>query len=226
MYIIFAVFLITLGGCVSAPKDRVVMVRGIITDFSENKLSGAEIHFQDEKFNNLVTVVSDEKGEFTANLPRREYRSIFACKDYAKNYLEYWHWNYKPKENDFLNIKIDGLELYGMTIWSTEPTYKSLIIYFRPMSLKRALAVKNLDKKKANPVTAQLKIEDIKATVDGKDVELFGMNKIKEFMTKDQNMEAYTVQISTKSLIESPKRICLSLKDFVTKEKGMGCVDF
>lgn len=206
-------------------RSKPLKVSGVMTDFNGNPLSGGEIHFQDEQFKNLISVTTNEKGEFSATLPDKKYKSIFAYKDYAKNYLEYWHWNYKPKENDFLEIKIDGLELYGMTVWSTEPTYKSLIIYFRPMSLKRALAVKNLDKKKANPVTAQLKIEDIKATVDGKDVELFGMNKLKEFMAKDQHMDAYTVQISTKSLIESPKRVCLSLKDSVTAEKGMGCVD-
>jgi len=207
------------------PSLKPTKVSGILTDFNGNPLSGGEIHFQDRNFKNLISVTTNEKGEFSALLADRQYNSIFACKDYAKNYLEYWHWNYKPKENDFLDIKIDGLELYGMNVWSTEPTYKSLIIYFRPMSLKRALALKKFDKKQASPVTAELKIEDMKATVDGQSVELFGINKVKEFMTKDQNMEAYLVQISTKDLSKSPKRVCLTLKDAVTKEKGMGCVD-
>jgi hypothetical protein len=200
-------------------------VSGTLTDFNGKPLAGGEVHFQDKNFKNIVSVITNEMGEFSALLPEKQYNSIFACKDYAKNYLEYWHWNFKPKENDFLDIKIDGLELYGMKVWSTEPTYKSLIIYFRPMSLKRALAIKKLDKKQANPVTAELRMDGITAMVDGKNVEIFGMNKMKEFMSKDQNMEAYTVQISTKNLTNSPQRVCLTLTDAVTKERGMGCVD-
>lgn len=89
------------------------MVRGKLTDFNGAPLENGDVSFQDESFQTLFSTKTDKNGKFEIEIDKITYPSVFICKNYKTQFLEYWHWNFIPKENENLEIKIDGLELYG-----------------------------------------------------------------------------------------------------------------
>lgn len=199
-----------------------IRVYGVISDFSGKPLEGATIHFEDENFQPLYTAYTDKDGEYSLEVEDRTY-IIFAVKDYAEKYLEYWHWNFKPKMDRRLEIKIDGIELYGMKAWSTQPTYPGLIAYVRPMSLQRW--IKAGKPKGVAAIAPSLKEGDITATINGQPVAIRGFNKVNEFITHDSSLEAVLIHIDTGNVDVSEATLCLTLRDSETSEQGMGCLD-
>lgn len=96
--------------------------------------------------------------------------AIGAVKDYGINKLEYWGWNLPAFEHTEINIRIDGLEVYEINAFMIQRTqpYISMMIYFRPMSLKRAL--KNREKLNDNnnetiDISPILSEDDIKVKI-------------------------------------------------------------
>lgn len=218
-------FIVVLGlnGICYASENR-ILVKGTVSDFNGNPIDGATVHFQDENFNPLYSTITGSRGKFSVEIENRKYKAVFAVKDYAINYLEFWHWDYKPKPGDNLDIKIDGLELYGMKVWTTFPTYPGLIVYVRPMSLKRWLAAGK--PKGVAAIAPDLIKGDVTATVNGKRIIVRGLNKVKEYVNEEEALDAYLVHIDPAgSKVEQGDTLCLILEDRVTSELGKGCID-
>lgn len=117
--------------------SKKIVVSGTVSDFYNHLLKDAEVHFQDEKFKPLYSTKTDQEEKFSIELDDRKYGSVFICKDYSVNFLEYWHWIFQPFISIKINAKIDELEVYGMKAWSRLPAYPGLIVYFHPMSLSK-----------------------------------------------------------------------------------------
>lgn len=62
-------------------------------------------------------------------------------------------------------------------------------------------------------------------TVDGKERPLLGFNRVKEFISEDQYMDAYLIHVSLKGTESQINRICLQITDRETNERGMACFD-
>lgn len=201
-----------------------IKVSVFVSNFQGLPLADADVHFQDENFKNLYSAVTDTNGKFEIMIEKRKYNSVFACKDYTKNYLEFWYWNYDPTKNPVLDIKIDGIELYGMKAWETKPAYPGLMVFFRPMSLKRW---KQAGKPKNGPalIAPELELQDIKANINGISAQVIGVNKVKEQINESEYMEAYLINVSTKSTNGPAQTVCLEVHDRKLTEHGMGCID-
>lgn len=199
-------------------------VRGRISNFQGETLPAAVIEFKDDNFKTLYSTVTDENGEFKIEVETRKYKAIYAVKDYAVNYLEFWYWDYWPNANQSLAIQIDGLEVYGMKAWSAKPTYPGVLAYFRPMSLKRWIAAGK--PKTPAAIAPDLSPKDIEAFINGKKVDVWNVNKVKEVVDGDGGyLDAYLINVSDPDS-NGHQTLCLRLKDSQTAEQGMGCIDF
>ena len=164
-------------------------------------------------------------GEFQIEIDDQVYPSVFICKDYKSNFLEYWHWNFRPKANDFLYVKIGGLELYGLQAWEARPAYPGLMMFFRPMSLQRYKNLGAPDKNTPLLIAPDLDVADLKVKIDGRDVGVLGLNAIKEFISDKQYLNAYLVHISLDGIESKIHRISLDIVDSETGERGMASFD-
>ncbi len=205
--------------------SKKIRVSGSVQDFQSRALEGAEIHFQDGKFRPLFSTKSDIHGKFSIEIEDRKYGSVFICKDYSKNYLEYWHWDYQPSISPIINAKIDGIELYGMKAWSTAPAYPGMIVYFRPMSLEKYKKLDSPDKNKAASICPELSLETIVAKINNQHVTIWGLNRVQEFISENESMGAYLLHLATKDVLGEIKTVSLDVHDPLSGEFGMGCVD-
>ncbi len=202
-----------------------IIVRGRLTDFNGSPLKEGEVLFNDDNFKAIFSTKTDSEGQFEVEIEQRTYPSVFICKDYKIKHLEFWHWNFNPRKDDFLEVKIDGLELYGIKAWETNPTYPGIIIFFRPMSLKKYKELGELNKNTPILIAPNLGIEDLRIAVDGKLAKIIGLNKVKEHISAEQYMEAYLAHISIEGMAPNLKRITIICKDPETLEQGMANFD-
>ncbi len=202
-----------------------IIVKGIVSDFEGNFLEDADVHFQDENFSSLFSTKSDKSGKFEISIDNRVYNSVFICKDYSTKNLEYWHWNFNPMTSPIIEAKIDGLELYGMKAWTTLPAYPGLIVYFRPMSLKKYKSLEQPDKNRAAIIYPELNEKNIKAKINGNPSQILGLNFVKEFMENEKFMGAYLLHLSTKNITDEIKTLSVQIQATKTNERGLGCID-
>ncbi len=201
-----------------------ITVTGQLCDFKGSPLAGGDVRFYDENFEILHSTQTDANGNFEISVANRSYPSVFICQSYKDKFLEYWHWNFTPKANDHLNIRIDGLELYGMKAWEMAPTYPGMMIFFRPMSLEKFKALGSPAKDQPVLIAPELAISDITVELDGKKAQVIGVNKVREYTTPQSYLDAYLINVSTEGF-GKVKRVLVSIEDQQTQEKGMARID-
>jgi hypothetical protein len=201
-----------------------ITVTGQLCDFNGTPLEGGDVRFYDENFEILHSAQTDAMGKFAISVTKRTYPSVFICQSYKDRFLEYWHWDFNPENNDHLNIQIDGLELYGMKAWEMAPTYPGMMIFFRPMSLQKFKALGSPEKDQPVLIAPELTISDITVELDGKKAQVIGVNKVKEHTSSKAYLDAYLINVSTEGFGKM-KRILVSIEDQQTQEKGMAGID-
>jgi hypothetical protein len=214
------------------PLSDLIEVTGTVVDFNNVPIEGASVQFKNEKFTDLEAATTNARGEFHVRLPNRRY-TVFAVRDYGKNYLEYWHWNYQPSPEKPLRIKIDGIELYGMKAWTAGSTeLPSLVVYFRPMSLQRwkdagSPGKDELPKSGHINIAPHFTANDVTATLNSAPLEILGLNSVKEYVKSDLSIQAFLIHLKlVKGSLSLPRgTICLTVHDPEISEFGMGCLD-
>lgn len=214
-----------------------VKVYGKITDFNGTHLSGAEVRLMNEKFEDIHVTFTDDEGRYEINAEKGVYFHFYACKDYKVNYLEYWAGNIPIYDDLELNAQIDGLEIYSLTAFPVKRSFPQLMLYFRPMSLKRANeleAVGNLNFKekivdeslKIIDISPELTKEDIEVQVNGEKSEVYEVNKVLEYLSSRQSTYSYLVHVSLNKDVNKFEynKVHLSLFDRKTGERGEGSV--
>ncbi|WP_340598342.1 carboxypeptidase-like regulatory domain-containing protein [Bdellovibrio sp. GT3] len=203
---------------------ELIKVTGRLRDFNGTPLAEGDVRFYDENFETLYSTKTNVDGTFELFLENRTYPSVFICQSYKEKYLEYWHWNFNPQSGSHLDVQIDGLELYGIKAWETSPTYPGLMVFFRPMSLAKFKALGNPPKGKPVLIAPDLSTEDVMVEVDGKPSPVLGINRVKEFVSTDEYLDAYMISTSTAGF-KKAKRVVIRILDRHTQEKGMAGVD-
>lgn len=155
------------------------------------------------------------------------YYAFYACKDYGVHYLEYWAWNIPAYQDIEMNSKIDGLEVYSLRAFKVFRNFPQLMLYFRPMSLKRSQPLREniqmLDSSEIIDIAPNLTKDDLKVFINGKKSEIYQINKVQEYADQN-NIYAYLIHVSldsTTNLFEY-NRIDITIKDDETGEFGMG----
>jgi len=224
------------------PIERKAAIFGKVTDFENHPLQGASVEIKDDHFKTIYKALTDSKGEYKIFVQKGSYLALMAHKDYKTKYLEYWAWNPPAYRDLQIDPRIGGIEVYAMNAFKPQGAYPSLLIYFRPMSLKRSLnAPKKTDIMDISP---NLSADDIDLKINGSPVQILELNRVQEYAGGIGSVIAYLVQstLPRRSLIayliqaalhskklEAGKgvdhfRIDLSLIDRQTGERGAGCL--
>jgi len=222
--------------------ERKAVIFGKVTDFENHPLEGASVEIRDDHFNTIYKTLTDNKGEYKIFVQKGSYLALIAHKDYKTKNLEYWAWNPPAYNNLQIDPRIGGIEVYAMNAFKPQGAYPSLLIYFRPMSLKRS---RNPPKKTGViDISPDLSADDIDLKINGSSVKILELNRVQEYAGGIGSVIAYLAQstLPRRSLIayliqaalhskklEAGKeveylRIDLSLIDKQTGEKGAGCL--
>ncbi len=145
---------------------------GRVWDRYGKALEGVTVEVKDEDFETLYKAESDKNGNYAIDLPATRFPFVTAVKEYAQNYLEYWCHNVDMSADKELNMTVDTLEIYGTNVFEIKGGYNGLMVYFRPMSLKKF---------KSGLADICPDIKHIIVCVDGQNAEVLTVNKVKEY---------------------------------------------
>jgi hypothetical protein len=209
--------------------NNLIKVYGRLTDFDGNAVSNGDVIIKDALFNDAYITKTDDYGNYTLEVEKGIYMAMFAVKDYGVNALEYWGWNLPAFEDIEINMRIDGLEVYAINAFMIQRSqpYTSMMIYFRPMSLKRALKGEeklNDNYKGIIDISPNLNEDDIEIKINEQVVNILGMNRINEKTGDNHHMIGYIIQVSIpeKEIGQEYTKIHITLRDSETGEKGEG----
>ena len=164
-----------------------MILEGYVTDKNKLPIVNALIEVKGDNFVTLFSAESNNEGYYKLDLPAGKYPFLTAVKNYGANYLEYWCQNISLQADMHLDVSFDKLEIYGLHVFTVKGAGKSLMAYFRPMSLPKF----------------QQGIQDIapddiiiKATIDSQEMRVINTNMVKEF-AGGHELTAYLIQVET-----------------------------
>lgn len=204
-------------------------VFGIVTDINGTPLAGADVQIKDKNYETLYSAVTKADGTYELEAEEGLYNSLFICKDYGINNLEYWAWNVPIFDELELNATINGLELYGIRTFKI-PQGSTLCIYFRPMSLYRFKALNQDDmENELFDITPKVIESGLKVKINNKIAQVMEINKVLEGNYDSEGhykkMYGYQVQVELDpqtDYIDSHAKIHIELRDDTTGEYGEG----
>jgi len=200
--------MIASGLCLKAQKT--VTISGTVTDFNSKPIDSVTVCVKDKSFKDLFTTISDKDGKYSLKVTKGRYTCLYAInlKHYGKSKLEYWAWNI-PAFNDLeINPQYDRMEVYALNVFEpqVEP-YDTYMLYFRPMSLTKALGLQSGDynKKKfeqdagarhdtINIAPKNITPEELTVRINDQNVKVVQVHKIIE-LAKGINMYGYMIQV-------------------------------
>jgi hypothetical protein len=228
--------------------DAAFVISGNVSDFHGNPVEGATIRLKNRAFENLYETVSDKRGHYSLAVKEGDYYCLYAIKlsEYRVNRLEYWAW-FVPVHSDMvIDPRYDRMEIYGINVFEPQVTpQETYMVYFRPMSLAKTLAVaagRKVDEKNFQNAgrtegllneTGQLTdmapdsitAAELTVEVNGARAEIVAINKTKEY-ARGFFMYGYLVQIlkpkNDKQLVLKYDRISITLHSKETGESGKG----
>ena len=111
-----------------------VRVHGRITDFSGKPLKNAVIYLVTNPSGGFAGALTDNKGHFELYAPKGYYNHIFACDcAYGRKKLEFYGWHLHLHKELELNIRVDKIEIYRLTVAVTPE--RTLLVDFTPMDV-------------------------------------------------------------------------------------------
>jgi hypothetical protein len=208
-------------------RRRLVRLHGRVTDFEGRPLDNAEVQVLGHDFEAIAYTYTDENGMYGVEVECGTYLAAWICKDYKEKMLEYWAWHVPVYDGLELNARVDGLEVYGLNaFWPRQRSV--LMVYFRPMSLKRFQAYESSKHDEAGliDISPRLGPEDVEVTIDGKSVPLLCVNKVREQVQSNHYMDAYLVHVQADGILETDayRKIGVAIVDRETQEKGEASV--
>lgn len=122
--------------------QEMVTIHGQVSDFQSHPIDSVTIKIKDKSFNDLYTTRTDKEGHYSLKVPKGRYYCLYAINPeyYGKTKLEYWAWNIPAFKDLEVNPQYERMEIYGINVFETQvKPFDSYMIYFRPMSLTKAL---------------------------------------------------------------------------------------
>jgi hypothetical protein len=183
-------------------------VYGNITDFS-GKPFRAFVGFGADTFLEYLTVWSDSSGYYEIELPERTYNTVGVDDEsYSQTTLEAWGWNIIVDSDQRLDFKVGTGEVYNLNAWVNNGGPPCYFITFRPMALipRELWEARKYDTEinekewRVSGLAPELNIEDIRISVNGKEVEIYSLQKYYETAWNGTAMPAYLVQVSKDGL--------------------------
>ncbi len=179
---------------------------GKITDFNGKPFKAPIAICPDGFASESLGKWSDEEGRYEIWLPERTYNAIIAFpKSYGMTELEAWAWHILIDADQNIDFKVGTGEVYNLNVWPNNGGGSSFFISFRPMVLwtmeqKKFPVTINETEFSITDASPELKPEDFKITVNGKEVEIISCQKYYETGRPGKGMPSYLVQVNSKGL--------------------------
>ena len=184
-------------------------IEGYVTDKNKSPIANALVEVKGDNFVTLFSTESKEDGHYVLDIPAGRYSFLTAVKEYGINYLEYWCQNISLHANMTLDVSFDKLEIYGLHVFPVKGAGNSLMVYFRPMSLKRF----QQGEKDIAPEGITIKV-----WIDEHVCSVIGINPVKEF-AGGMELSAYLIQIDTQTVKNDWDKLEIQIRD---KENNYG----
>lgn len=171
-------------------------IYGIVQNEQKEPVANAMVALLDTNFQIAFSTETDKNGKFFLQADSQFYPHFIVEKEYGKTYLEYWANNINLKNNLEINPKIGGLELYKLGFFSSMDmeNFKSIMIYFRPISLRHFKANEKV-------IAPQIKKESVTISINGEFYEILLMKTIIEYTEGvEAPVTAYAFKIAADSL--------------------------
>lgn len=214
-------------------QEAMVNIRGVVTDFDNHPIAGADVFVQDADFKDLYHVQCDDKGCYLLRIPAGSYPYLSAIKE--ENYpissrfnkrvedarLEFWSWGFIADRDTTLHIRYHKMEAYGVNVFRVQGATPSYQIYVRPMSLTRYMAWM-ADQTKPSHLAPAVERVKIEVDIDGEPVELLHKQPISEYASPTQMMDAYLLTVAMPKKVSSrPYSVFrVVLEDMENGDKG------
>lgn len=195
-----------------------IKIYGRLTDFEDNPLNNGDIFLLDDRFNIVSEVKTDKTGYYEMMVEKGRYMGLAGVKDYTESNLEFWAWHV-PAFNDLeINMRNDSLEVYALNAFVPQGGYPQIMLYFRPMSLKR---YKKQQKNNSEDgfIAPELKKDNIEVRINNKVVKILELNEVIE-SAGEENMRAYLLSVAKPELKADNNIIHIVLNDTELDEKG------
>ena len=232
-----SIFLFAPSGFAQSANDSVT-VQGIVSDFEGNPVDSCSVMWKNSSFGNVVEVLTDSLGHYSARVPKGKYRSMAAVRmdryphtaskavSDKEQRLEFWAWDFIADRDTVVDIRYHRLEAYGLhafEIVGGAPTYQ---IYVRPMSLTRFQKISRGEQAQTGgmllaPSPARLNVD---VWIDGEKVGVIAKQEIREYLSTENYINACLLTVSRpKQPGHSPYRIFrVELEDLDTGDRGEG----
>ena len=205
----------------------------------KQKIDSLSINNKEKVFDNSYETFTDSNGFFSMDIEPGTYYCLYAIfeDDYGKTKLEYWAWNLPVYKDLEINPRYDRMEIYGINGFEPKRSpFNTYMIYFRPMSLTKALKSLNLPKDSKtdtlNIAPNNIFKEELKVKVNGIETEVVAIDKISEYIRDSNYMYAYMIQIlkpkeesnilNNPELVDGYDKITIELNSKETNEIGVG----
>ncbi len=234
---IFTIIVALVCSSICVKAQEMVTIHGQVTDFNTNPIDSVTIRLKNQSFANLYSTVTDRKGHYTLKVPKGNYYCLYAINldHYGKTKLEYWTWNV-PALNDLeINPQYERMEIYGMNVFEPQVSpCETYMIYFRPMSLTKALRLSDESSKQKLEKEATSKHDTIDIAplnispseltirINNRDAKVLHIQKTTEY-ARGAYMYGYLVQVlknSEKESINDTDQITAILHSTETNETG------
>jgi hypothetical protein len=202
-------------------SQKMVTIKGKVTDFSGKPIVSAMIEAKSKSFEMKYHAFSDKNGNYSISVDEGTYIGISCVRmaDYAKSNLEFWAWNV-PAVNDMtINMRYERLEVYGLNVFKIQGAHRGYTIYCRPMSLTRYLEWEKNPTPLMNlaPNPDKMRVE---VTVNGSSVKVNMVEKVKEYAGKQQT-EGYVIYTDLGATTSKPyDEIRVTITDLENGDKG------
>ena len=243
--ILFGLFCLFIAFGCNSPKAEMnepekVTITGQVTDYNGIPIDSCSVFWKSPSFENIVEVLTDKEGRYTAQVPKGKYQSVAAI--YMPSYasiamqegklkeedyrLEFWAWDFVADRDTILDIRYHRMEVYGLRAFRIPGAALCYQIYVRPMSLSRTLEwMKQGAQSEECLMAPSSEFLGVKVWIDGEEVSVLMKQEIKEHLSEGVYANAYllTVDIPEHPKEDLPYRTFkVELTDLENGDKGEG----
>jgi len=138
-----------------------------------------------------IAVVGDVDGNYEISVCGKENQIGVFDKGYSKETLEAWIYNVDFNADTKLNIQIDKMELYRISMWNGET---SDYVHFIPMSLSRYKKAAEqgfkteIDLLKYEGVWPKLQRENVKVSSQSNSIKILSFQEVEDYLVEVDNV--------------------------------------
>jgi len=189
------------------------VIKGIVRDKNKQSVSHAKVALLTERFEVIVNGEADESGRFCLEADARKYPYFIASKGFNEKFLDFWGYNIDLRHDLEINPLLGKIEIFSLIFFPSLDADNSMMIYFRPMSLKQLLGTEKV-------IAPELSTDDITVSINGDFYEIITMRVIRETVNKGvEPIKAYALKIMLDGIEFDGKN---KLEISIIKDDGYG----